>query len=352
MTMTRDFLKTQLEKYPKMTLQDVKKALFQSAFGCEHLVADASAAADYIMKEAEQTHGCVSEAVEPLDGDYCRVHLDILREGLSAETFAKLFMLSAEKVETGRDELEKKIAVFMDMVKNGETPFEYADAEKIMNAWRTDGFPACHHSEAFRAEYRPAYRLMKRDFAKFLPLFIGIDNEARKKPRVIAAIEGGSASGKTTLSELLEKVYKCNVFHMDDFFLRPEQRTEARFAETGGNVDRERFLDEVLEPLSRGETVHYRAFDCGTFEIKPPKEISPKKINIIEGAYSMHPALSEKYDISAYLRISPEAQRARILTRNLPEHAEMFFSRWIPFEQKYIAAFDIANHCDIIIDIG
>ena len=37
---------------------------------------------------------------------------------------------------------------------------------------------------------------------------------------------------------------------MDDFFLRPEQRTEERLKEVGGNVDRERFLEEVARPLT------------------------------------------------------------------------------------------------------
>ena len=44
--------------------------------------------------------------------------------------------------------------------------------------------------------------------------------------RAIVAIEGGSASGKTTLASVLENKYKCTVFHMDDFFLRPEQRNK------------------------------------------------------------------------------------------------------------------------------
>ena len=56
---------------------------------------------------------------------------------------------------------------------------------------------------------------------------------------------------------------------MDDFFLRPEQRTPERFSEPGGNVDRERFLSEVLLPLRQGEAVDYRRFDCATFTIAP-----------------------------------------------------------------------------------
>ena len=65
---------------------------------------------------------------------------------------------------------------------------------------------------------------------------------------------------------------------MDDFFLRPEQRTPERYAEPGGNVDRERFLAEVLIPLRAGETVQYRRFDCSTFTVLPPKPIAAGRL--------------------------------------------------------------------------
>ena len=50
----RDFLRAHCARYPELALQDVFKALYQSAFGCEHLIADPSAAADYIRAEAAQ----------------------------------------------------------------------------------------------------------------------------------------------------------------------------------------------------------------------------------------------------------------------------------------------------------
>ena len=124
--------------------------------------------------------------------------------------------------------------------------------------------------------------------------------------RVLLAIDGGSASGKTTLAaRLADRFRDTRVFHMDDFFLRPEQRTPDRFAEPGGNVDRERFLEEVLKPLSRGEAVAYRPFDCGTFTVGKPVSIRPGRLNIIEGAYSLHPDLAGFYDGSVFLRIDP-----------------------------------------------
>ena len=157
------------------------------------------------------------------------------------------------------------------------------------------------------------------------------------------------SGGKTTLGELLQNVYGCPVFHMDDFFLRPEQRTEARFTQPGGNVDRERFLEEVLIPLREGRPVDYRRFDCATFTIAPPQRIKAGTLNIVEGAYSMHPDLAPYYDLSVFLPISAEKQRERILKRNAPAHAKQFFDRWIPFEQRYFDALDVRNRCALIL---
>ena len=170
-----------------------------------------------------------------------------------------------------------------------------------------------------------------------------------ERERVLVAIDGGSASGKTTLGALLQSIYACPVFHMDDFFLRPEQRTPERFSEPGGNVDRERFLSEVLLPLREGKAVDYRRFDCKTFTIAPPRRIEPGRLNIIEGAYAMHPDLAPYYDLTVFLAVSAEKQRERILKRNAPAQAELFFDRWIPFEQRYFAALNVPERCDLPI---
>ena len=348
----RDFLRAHCARYPTLELQDVFKALYQSAFGCEHLIADPSAAAGYICAEAAQSSDRVSELVEPLGGDYCRVHLSVLQNGLSAETFARLFALSARHEECGREKIEAMLSTLQAMADAGELPFPARETAVAVENWRKDGFPPLHHSEAFRKNYAPAYRVLRRDFARALPLFARIDCLTAEKGRVLVAIEGGSASGKTTLGELLHSVYGCPVFHMDDFFLRPEQRTEARFAQPGGNVDRERFLEEVLIPLREGRPVAYRRFDCATFTIAPPQRIGAGTLSIVEGAYSMHPDLAPYYDLSVFLSITAEKQRERILKRNAPAHAKQFFDRWIPFERRYFDALDVQDRCDLALLAG
>ena len=94
-----------------------------------------------------------------------------------------------------------------------------------------------------------------------------IDELIMQKEQVIVAIEGNCTAGKTTLAMKLEQLYDCNVFYMDDFFLRPKQRTLKRFAEVGGNVDYERFQEEVLLPLKTGKAFTYRPFDSTKIKI-------------------------------------------------------------------------------------
>ena len=163
----------------------------------------------------------------------------------------------------------------------------------------------------------------------------------------IVAIDGCCASGKSTLGARLSEALGCPLFHLDDFFPRPEQRTPERFAEPGGNVDRERFLEEVLEPLGRGEDVHYRRFDCGSFTLMPEKVIHPGRVNLVEGAYAMHPELAPYYDCAVFLRVPPEEQRRRILRRN-GDRAEMFFRRWIPLEERYFREMNVEQRCDFV----
>lgn len=185
-----------------------------------------------------------------------------------------------------------------------------------------------------------------------MELLQAIDERLPRQERLLLAIDGGSASGKTTLAALLAQRYGCPVFHMDDFFLRPEQRTPQRLAEPGGNVDRERFFSEVLQPLRQGGPASYRRYDCRTGQLLPPVLRQAGQLNVIEGAYSMHPELSALYDLSVFLAVSPETQRRRILQREPAFKQQLFFRQWIPMENRYFQTFSIPERCDLRIEIG
>lgn len=344
---TTAFLLEQCRRYPALQVQDLLKGLHQSAFGCGHFVTDAGM--ELLRQELLCPGGRAD--IEPLDGDYCRVHLGYLKEsGLAPETLFRLFVLSAREPSEETNRLEGKLAALLEAAEGGALPFSPAEVRGAVEDWRSRAFPALHHSPAFRAAHHPAYRVIRKDFARLLPLLAAIDQRRADRERVLVAIEGGAGSGKSTLADLLARIWDCNVFHMDDYFLRPEQRTPERLAEVGGNVDRERFYQEVLRPLTQGGTVRFQRFDCRTGSLQPQAEAGPKALTIVEGAYSTHPAFGDCYDLSVFLRIPPELQRQRILARNGKAWGQRFFDEWIPMEQRYFEQTRVLERCDLILE--
>ena len=347
---TRALLTEHYKRYPQMQISDIFKFIFQSSFGCEHMVASEELAINNIKREYAEMITERALLVEKLDGDYSRVDLSYLDKGLSAEALGKLFCLSANIERDGAEKLAKKLMAARSLVSEGVLPFALEDFEKELSRWSSDGYPAVHHSDSFRKAYKPAYRVIANKYTVFLPLFAEIDKRLAVG-EVVLAIDGGSASGKTTLSKLLENIYDCNVFHMDDFFLRPEQRSAERLLEVGGNVDRERFFEEVLLPTSRRETVSYRRFDCSTQALLEPKTVEPKRLTVVEGAYSMHKELAPYFDLSVFLDISEDHQKERVLERNGAALAKRFFEEWIPLENIYFSNTDIRSRCTLSVKI-
>ena len=162
---------------------------------------------------------------------------------------------------------------------------------------------------------------------------------AATQPRVLVAIDGRCAAGKTTLAASLQAQLECNVFHMDDFFLRPEQRTSERLHQPGGNVDYERFLTEVLRPLHDGQAVTYRPYDCHTQQLHAPVRAEVRAVSIIEGSYSCHPALWDLYDLHVFLSVGLEEQRRRIAARSGEKRLPMFTNVWIPMGRHTLRSF-------------
>ena len=175
--------------------------------------------------------------------------------------------------------------------------------------------------------------------------------ERNRNKRVIIAIDGRCGAGKTTLAQYLKEQTGATVFHMDDFFLRPEQRTVARLSTPGENVDHERFLSEVLVPLRQGVVeLPYQRFDCKTQSLQDVVVIRPGNLCIVEGSYSCHPSLVNIYDYRIFMTVSPDEQMERIIRRNGAEGAKMFESRWIPLEEKYFSVCTVEGQCDCTID--
>ncbi|MBQ3074722.1 MAG: (d)CMP kinase [Clostridia bacterium] len=178
-----------------------------------------------------------------------------------------------------------------------------------------------------------------------------IEELLAERDRVVVTIDGPCASGKTTLAKKLAETFDCNLIHMDDFFLRPEQRTPERLDEPGGNVDRERFWDEVMNSIVRYDGISYRPYLCSKGELGEPIFLPFKQLCIIEGSYSQHPFFGKTtVNLRVFLDISPEKQRERLKLRD-PEKLERFLAEWIPMEQRYFETFHIREQADLCLEL-
>ncbi|NLY72859.1 MAG: hypothetical protein GX079_04120 [Tissierellia bacterium] len=172
-----------------------------------------------------------------------------------------------------------------------------------------------------------------------------IERLSKEKKSLLIAIDGRSASGKSSLARALCETHGYGLVSMDDFFLRSQQRTSERLSEIGGNIDYERFTEEVLLPLSRGKKVSYRPFNCQVMDFDEEKTLDLPGVVIVEGSYSLHPRFQDYYDLKIFLDLEPERQLNRIEKRN-PDKFKDFKDKWIPMEEAYFNGFSIRRIAD------
>ena len=177
----------------------------------------------------------------------------------------------------------------------------------------------------------------------------GIESGMGGKRPFLVAIDGGSAGGKSTLGEALARELDATLIHMDDFFLPMEMRTEARFAQPGGNVHWERVLEEVLKPLAEGKAPEYGVFDCSVMAVNRTVREEVRDVVIVEGAYSLHPMLRDYFDLRVLVEVEETTQKERILRRNGEKMLQRFVKEWIPLERAYFEACRVKDCCHMIL---
>ena len=186
----------------------------------------------------------------------------------------------------------------------------------------------------------------------YAPLIARIEQLLEQKSRVIVAIDGMAASGKTTLASALSSHFEDSaVVHMDDFTIPFEDRTPNYFDCLLSNADIARFDREVLSPLLTGLDAVYRPYVCHPEPgfLAPMRIKTDTRLVIVEGAYCLHDQLFDRYDLTILSLIDPLVQQERILRRNGASQLERFVSTWIPMENRHIAARNLRARCREIL---
>ena len=154
--------------YPRATLQDIYKTCYQDFFGAEHLMNDTAAARQFIHYELEQcrdTDLSLMPKREPTGfrHRFVRVNFSNIVDGeLTEEQMVMMFIDAAGK----------------DNALNDDWASEWRKIErialKVNPGWRSTELQnelmkaavhhyAVRHSDSFRKNYNPHYRIVKND---------------------------------------------------------------------------------------------------------------------------------------------------------------------------------------------
>ncbi|MBQ8551311.1 MAG: hypothetical protein IJ428_00695 [Clostridia bacterium] len=358
MTDFKEILISHAAAYPLMKPCDGVKLVYQATFGGGHMISDADAAHRRIITEyAAIPHTAAPMRVESL-GDTARVYLDGELSQYELSLIARMFCASAKRYargyvdadETTRLKFDERLCMLGEVCKEGHFAFTPAELNAYISEYRAAGCPAVSHSDVYRDSYLPAYRVIDSYYVRLIPALVRLTALLPSSERVVVAIDGRCASGKSTAARLIADVFSAETVHMDDFFLPPELRTPERLSEVGGNLHRERFVSEVLPHLRDTGGFSYRVFECSTFSYADkPRYVAPSKLIICEGSYALHPAFGKYYDMAIFSDVDPDEQCRRILLRNGEYMLTRFKNEWIPMEERYFEAFGIKDKCDLTI---
>ena len=144
-----------------MMPEDIAKACYQAAMGAEHLLADTSAAKRYFDAEFDAVEPRDGELLECLSDEICRVNLGVWKSmGLSKERLFDAFVSTATVSHGGRETLEKYLADAEDVIQCENVRFSLDEWRDFLCKYKAAGMPQVHHSEVYRKNEKPAYRIV------------------------------------------------------------------------------------------------------------------------------------------------------------------------------------------------
>nr|WP_206439369.1 hypothetical protein [Streptomyces scabichelini] len=145
-------------------------------------------------------------------------------------------------------------------------------------------------------------------------------------PVRLVGVDGHAGSGKTTFAgRLAEALGSAPVLHLDDIATHEEL-----FAWTG------RLLQDVLEPLSRGEQAHYRPYDWTARRFGPARALPPAPVVLVEGVGAGRHALRPYLACLLWMELTHEEAWARGQRRDGSEQSD-FWAGWVAAERRHFA---------------
>ncbi|MEV6885321.1 MULTISPECIES: hypothetical protein [unclassified Streptomyces] len=145
-------------------------------------------------------------------------------------------------------------------------------------------------------------------------------------PVRLIGVDGHAGSGKSTFAgRLAARLDGAPVLHLDDIASHDEL-----FGWTG------RLLDQVIDPLRRGETALYTPYDWQTRRFGAPRPLPPAPVILVEGVGAGREALRPHLAGLLWMELPREEAWARGRARD-GARQRAFWDGWIPAERRHFA---------------
>ena len=150
-------LRRQWKRYPQMTEEDVVKFVFQSMLGVGHMITSREAALARLTQDYEEVTAGTSEPMtEKISPEWVRLNLGPAKaRGITVNEIANCVFESAQVQPLSF--ARQNIYDFCMKLDTG--PLMKKAAERVLDESWLPG-----HSDAYRAAYHPAYRVLYKDF--------------------------------------------------------------------------------------------------------------------------------------------------------------------------------------------
>lgn len=170
MKFVSQLLSQHFERYPQMRLEDIYKLLHQAALGPGHAIKDEAEARKRLQAEAADLGGGPAEPARDVispDGKLARVHLrSFMAGGGDLARLSEAFVETASSWPASTEKLAKFCGCLGDLAAAGGIPFRREEVVEWFDRIVQSGYPAVHHSAAFSAAYKPAYRVVNIELLK------------------------------------------------------------------------------------------------------------------------------------------------------------------------------------------
>ena len=161
-------VRSQLQRYPESSLQDIYKSFFQDEFGPGHLLNDTAGARQYLEYELSEMTSSGNHIAEPCGTgkNFYRVPLDLVKDDIISDSgLFNAFMESASSFSLPDTESWKKQwAEILDIIERMNLDLPNFDSDKKALAdMLSQGETAVHHSRKYEELYRPHYRILGKE---------------------------------------------------------------------------------------------------------------------------------------------------------------------------------------------